>query len=216
MSQPAPDPDAAERVLTAAAALFAERGYAGTTTRAIAERAGVNEVTLFRRFGTKAGVLKALARRMAERTAGQMVEDLEAGDVDGGGTRSTFAALAATEVRTALRDGGLALRLAFDARSVPEVAELLAEGSGTNFAGLARYVAARQRRGELRADVDADLLTAAFFALTSSFVLGQMLMGATPPAEGPDLDRLVDQLVDLYWSGARPTDRTTDHPEDAK
>jgi AcrR family transcriptional regulator len=37
----------------AALAVLAERGYAGATTRRIAEAAGINEVTLFRRFGDK-------------------------------------------------------------------------------------------------------------------------------------------------------------------
>lgn len=110
MATPAPTPDAAERVLTAAATLIAERGYGGTTTRAIAEAAGVNEVTIFRRFGTKAGVLAALGQRLAE----------------------------------------------------------------------------------------------AFFALTSSFVLGQQLLGRGPLPRGPALEHLIDQLIDLYWTGAAP------------
>jgi AcrR family transcriptional regulator len=42
-----------ERILRAAAALFTEAGYRGATTRRIAERAAVNEVTLFRHFGSK-------------------------------------------------------------------------------------------------------------------------------------------------------------------
>ncbi|MBI4953083.1 MAG: TetR/AcrR family transcriptional regulator [Myxococcales bacterium] len=41
------------RILAAALDLFAERGYAATTTAAIAKRAGVAEKTLFARFGTK-------------------------------------------------------------------------------------------------------------------------------------------------------------------
>ncbi|MBM3507943.1 MAG: TetR/AcrR family transcriptional regulator [Alphaproteobacteria bacterium] len=45
------------RILQAAAEVFAESGYAASTTRAIAERAGVNEVTLFRHFGAKADLL---------------------------------------------------------------------------------------------------------------------------------------------------------------
>ncbi|MDQ2670853.1 MAG: TetR/AcrR family transcriptional regulator [Gemmatimonadota bacterium] len=44
---------ARERLLSAAARVYAEHGYAGTTTRRVAEAAGVNEVTLFRHFGTK-------------------------------------------------------------------------------------------------------------------------------------------------------------------
>ena len=42
-----------EQILNAAARLYAEHGFRGTTTRAIAEEAGVNEVTLFRLFGSK-------------------------------------------------------------------------------------------------------------------------------------------------------------------
>lgn len=42
------------RILDAARELFAERGYRGTTTRDLAEAAGVAELTLFRHFPTKA------------------------------------------------------------------------------------------------------------------------------------------------------------------
>lgn len=41
-------------ILEAARELFAERGYAGATTREIAQRAGTNEVLLFRHFTSKA------------------------------------------------------------------------------------------------------------------------------------------------------------------
>ncbi len=44
---------AREKILRAAFDLFAEKGYAGATTREIAQRAGVNEVTIFRQFGSK-------------------------------------------------------------------------------------------------------------------------------------------------------------------
>jgi AcrR family transcriptional regulator len=46
-----------DRILQAAAALYAETGYRGATTRRIAERAGVNEITLFRHFGSKTRLL---------------------------------------------------------------------------------------------------------------------------------------------------------------
>jgi AcrR family transcriptional regulator len=53
--------DIREKVLAAAAQVFAETGYRGATTRRIAQVAGVNEVTLFRHFGSKAELmLKAL------------------------------------------------------------------------------------------------------------------------------------------------------------
>jgi AcrR family transcriptional regulator len=44
------------KLLAAARELFAERGYAGTSTKAIARHAEVGEVLLFRHFGSKAGL----------------------------------------------------------------------------------------------------------------------------------------------------------------
>jgi len=50
-----------ELLLAAAGELFGERGYAGTSTRDIAERAGVTEPMLFRHFGTKANLFQQSA-----------------------------------------------------------------------------------------------------------------------------------------------------------
>ncbi len=61
---PAEMESAKERILAAAFALFAERGFDGTTTRSIAERAEVNEVTIFRTFGSKKDLFRQVAREM--------------------------------------------------------------------------------------------------------------------------------------------------------
>src|SRR6187397_524687 len=70
---------ARERLLHAALSVFSRDGLHAATTRHIAEEAGVNEVTLFRLFGTKDGLLGALMSQlvnMAMRRA-QPVEDNE-------------------------------------------------------------------------------------------------------------------------------------------
>jgi AcrR family transcriptional regulator len=53
----------ADRLIDAAGRIFARDGLEAATTRAIAREAGLNEVTLFRHFGTKAGVLAAVVQR---------------------------------------------------------------------------------------------------------------------------------------------------------
>jgi len=52
-----------EAILDASLKVFFEEGYAGATTRAIANKAGVNEVTLFRHFGSKKRLFKAVLDR---------------------------------------------------------------------------------------------------------------------------------------------------------
>lgn len=51
-----------DKILRAASELYAETGFRGTTTRQIAQRAGVNEVTLFRHFGSKHALLHEAIR----------------------------------------------------------------------------------------------------------------------------------------------------------
>src|SRR5499425_3216233 len=51
-------------VIDAAAGLVAERGYAGLTMRALAQRCGVPTMTLYRHVRTKEDILGALADRV--------------------------------------------------------------------------------------------------------------------------------------------------------
>ena len=58
-------PSTRQRLINAALELFATQGVTDTTTRQIAESAGVNEVTLFRQFGNKNGLLLAVIEEAA-------------------------------------------------------------------------------------------------------------------------------------------------------
>lgn len=49
----------AEKIIQAAIELVKERGYKAATTKEIAMRAGVNEVTIFRNFKNKKGIIEA-------------------------------------------------------------------------------------------------------------------------------------------------------------
>ncbi|HEY5940921.1 MAG TPA: helix-turn-helix domain-containing protein [Gemmatimonadales bacterium] len=55
--------DVRTQLLDAAARLYAEAGYRGATTRRIAGEAGVNEVTLFRHFGSKDALIREAITR---------------------------------------------------------------------------------------------------------------------------------------------------------
>jgi len=81
-------PPARQLLLSAAARVFARDGLEGATTRAISREAGVNEVTLFRHFGTKEHLIEAVvgsafgqpqARHAGPSTGGDrgLREDLE-------------------------------------------------------------------------------------------------------------------------------------------
>jgi AcrR family transcriptional regulator len=64
------------RVLDAAVRLFVERGYRSTTIESIAQAADVSVETIYKRFGSKAGILKA-ARAAAVADAPEPAEFFE-------------------------------------------------------------------------------------------------------------------------------------------
>ena len=64
-----------ERILRAATELYAETGFRGTTTRQIAQRAGVNEVTVFRHFGSKTALLHEAIRCACARPEPNLLPD---------------------------------------------------------------------------------------------------------------------------------------------
>ena len=113
---------AADKVVDAAAQLFAERGYQATTTRQLAERAGVNEVSVFRGFGNKQGVLAAVVQRVVAEQPGRASSALAELPL-----AEAVSELARREVTNGLRDGGLMTRLAFEARTLAEFKDALAE-----------------------------------------------------------------------------------------
>lgn len=77
-----PELDATQTaILDAVIACAIKYGFGGITTRRIADEAGVNEVTIFRRFGSKAEVIKAAFAREASFVQAEAVHytgDLEA------------------------------------------------------------------------------------------------------------------------------------------
>ena len=58
-----------DEILAAAAGVFAQHGFRGSTTRRIADAAGVNEITIFRQFGSKAALLREAMKHTSVSTA---------------------------------------------------------------------------------------------------------------------------------------------------
>jgi len=58
--------NARDKILETAIRLFSERGFNGTTTKEIAEEAGVNEALIFRYFSTKRELYGAIIERKIE------------------------------------------------------------------------------------------------------------------------------------------------------
>jgi AcrR family transcriptional regulator len=72
----------AARILDAAEALFAERGYAGTTLREVAAQVGVRNPSLYNHFPSKESLYAAVLERGIDPLLAALSEFAEAGDRD--------------------------------------------------------------------------------------------------------------------------------------
>lgn len=66
---------ASERLMAAATAVFADKGYAGASVNEIVERAGVTKPVLYYYFGSKSGLFKTILDR-AGRMQQSLLEDV--------------------------------------------------------------------------------------------------------------------------------------------
>ena len=141
------------RIVAAADELFAERGYAKTTMKDIAERAGVARDTVHAVFGNKAALVPAIidlrlvpdesVRNVADSLEGQRVQS----ETDPVRQIELFADFI-TKLNTILRPVFEMLRGA--ALTEPEVVGMLAAAEKSRMANMQRYASWLAARGPLR------------------------------------------------------------------
>lgn len=186
-----------QRIIAAAMQLFGQVGYTQASTRAIAEEAGVNEVTLFRHFGSKKNLLLACMERF---NAGGFAATFEAelsGDYP-----SDIALMARLQLRNTVENLNILHLLLSDARNVPELQEAMRAGGAGNMALLAAYFQRQIEAGVVRPELTAAALAWAFDGLFSTPVVFTNLFtgGKTPLL--PD-ESTLGALVDLFVRGTQ-------------
>jgi AcrR family transcriptional regulator len=121
-----PASDAPERILDAALGVLESDGYAGLTTAKVAAASGQNKALISYYFGSKRGLVAAVARRVSETITTEVLAGLGSPREAGALARG----LADGVQRVLDRDEGL-LRVYFDLASQavvdPDVGEILAE-----------------------------------------------------------------------------------------
>src|SRR5262249_1833882 len=164
-------------VLRAATSLFGERGYAGTTIRSVAGRAGVSVPTVEALFGTKGRLLKAaidVAIAGDDEPVPMLARDWAAAATRAADPESFLSILAGVLAPAQSRSSGLVLSGLEGARSDPELAGLAAQMSAQG-APMAPGAGARlAARGALRAEVAEDEAVAPVFAIMEPAVFDRL------------------------------------------
>ena len=178
-------PEIRNRILAAAARVYAQYGFRGATTRLIAAEAGVNEVTLFRTFGSKAELLQAMLQsQVTSSAAPTLSEDL------------TDPQAAITEWCTRVLDylrghAHIIRKTIAEAEERPDAACAACEGPNSAGASLVLYVERLREAGLADADADVDIAVSMFM----SALFGDALYRDIMPQSFP---QPVEQAPALY------------------
>jgi AcrR family transcriptional regulator len=187
-----------QRLLDAAFQVCSERGLHGATTREIADVAQVNEVTLFRHFGSKEKLIAAIF----ERAVAAQVQSFASTEPDGNDLRRDLSRYAERMNQILFDHEALIRTMLTEAKRYPEQArQVICDSVKPMRERLCQYLRAAQQRGLVRRDLDLPPMIDAF----SGMLLAGMLRrtGLLKTLEYSS-DEYVTTVIELFLRGITP------------
>ncbi|HZG16674.1 MAG TPA: TetR/AcrR family transcriptional regulator [Candidatus Bathyarchaeia archaeon] len=183
-----------DRILSAARQLMAKKGMKGATTKKIAELAGVNEVTLFRHFTNKNGILMAVMEEMTD-TRSLMKEVLEQEYPD---IRTMLLSYGRAFYNLMVDRKELLMICILESGEDPEMCDLFARVPITASVVLAEKLAVLTAEGKVR---EADCQTAGHMFISSLYTAFMILYHTQNKDISIEIEKLLDKSVDILLSG---------------
>jgi len=192
-SPPSPD-ETRQRIIDAAAEVGSQVGYAKATTKAIAEAAGVNEVTLFRHFGTKENLFSAAIEQYGGPAIAPAIEAQLTGDY-----RQDMMTLGNILMAVLLERREMLRLLLCESAHIPEVKTVLARNPRELRKMTARYLRSQMENGTIK-EQHPEALAQAFMGMFFSYVISLHMLGEDIH---PSMDQseLVSLFVDIFVAG---------------
>jgi AcrR family transcriptional regulator len=167
------------RLIDAAIAVFGECGFRGATTRRIADAAGVNEVTIFRLFGSKSALLEEAVRQSEARTFrpahSELPEEPENPEAE-------LEAWARDHWRAMRERRSVIRKMMSEIEEHPEISACMNEGWDRLRGNVLRYVERLRERGDIDADVPVPTAVTMFTGTLFSDAMGRDIKrNAYPP-----------------------------------
>jgi AcrR family transcriptional regulator len=192
------DQTTSERLLTNAAELFRRKGYAGTTTRELSAVLGLQNASLYHHISGKEDILFNLCIGALEHVSRVIDEVLDASE----GPLNSLEHLAIRYTEAALEDRDRHATMLIELRSLsPERRTEVIALRASNVERAQALMAAGQRVGEIRSDIEPKYLTLAFFNLLNWSIFWWR----------PNGDITSTELAKILWAvfsgGAKAADR---------
>lgn len=202
LTPPAPSGagEAVARILAAAEALFAERGFDGTSMNAVAAAAAVSKANIFHHFNSKNALYLEVLRQACYDSA-EHLDHLESDDRPFPGRLAQFAHEHLESLLQHERVSRLILRELLE--NGPRRGQELAERVfGEKFARFVKILHAAQAHGALRADVDPAMVATLLIGSNVFFFEARDVLRHFPQASfAADPARYSRMLADILLHG---------------
>ena len=191
---PPPKKKTRQRILEAAAESFQSLGYARTTTQAIAAKAGVAEVTIFRHFGDKQKLFQAVAQQIGggpglDKLEAQLTYDLE-----------TDLRLISRHILSVFITQQDAIRmLMFESIRFPEIREALAQNPRGTIDLLDHYFQKQMEGGQLR-NINPKAAAQALISMLFGYAVGMEPIKGLLRAE-ISLEVVTEEFARIFLAG---------------
>jgi len=173
-----------DEILAAAAHVFAQHGFRGSTTRRIADTAGVNEITLFRQFGSKEELI-----RQAMHYCSQFVGFTPLPDVPVE-PESELTAWSESFIAYLRLQSSMIRKTMSEIEERPEMSEMASSVPRQASADLCRYLLALKREGFITEKFDA--------RTAAAMLMGSIFADAVGRGMMPDVYPQADKAAHMY------------------
>lgn len=178
-----------QKLLAAAARIYGESGFRGATTRRIADEAGVNEVTLFRLFGSKSALIAEAIREHAPGPAEPRGLPAESADPE-----RELSAWCDTQLAH-LRSARSMIRKAMgEIEEHPEMAPCMSEGTTFAFHALREYGMKLKDGATTISEREVDAAAAMLISALFADAMGREMMPTLYPQPESDAAALYARL----------------------
>ncbi|MBT3190535.1 MAG: TetR/AcrR family transcriptional regulator [Anaerolineae bacterium] len=191
---------ARQRILEAAAESFQTLGYARTTTQAIADKAGVAEVTLFRHFGDKQTLFKKIIQQIGGGVNFELLEEKLSGDLEADLTTISQHAL-----HFFITQQDAIRMLMFESVHFPEMKVALAQNPNGMIELLVRYFAKQHDASKVQVS-DPQLTAQAFMSMVFGYAIGMNPISDLLPAEIP-VENMSAEFVHIFLATLKPNNQ---------
>lgn len=185
------------KIINATFEILQEEGFTKATTKKIASKAGVNEVTIFRKFQNKSNLVEVTKEYYLSTFLGMLEDifDFDDGDEIEGYLQSNFVGL----LGLSEEDFRIVKVAMEEVRDVPERKQLISRITNTVIDKLEEFFLTQIEKGKIRS-VDARVLAGMCFSITFQSIIFWNVYDMEPSVE---TNNYAKNFLDILYNGIK-------------